>query len=111
MIRIYGLKTLLASNFNHNYILYGHRPPITKTVRVRRTRHAGHRWRSKDELISNILQWTPSHVRPNAGQPARTYIKQLCADTGYSLEDLQGAMDNRDEWRERVREIRAGNVK
>ena len=22
--------------------LYGHRPPITKTIKVRRTRHAGH---------------------------------------------------------------------
>ena len=32
--------------------LYGHLPPITKTIPVRRTRHAGHFWRSKDELIS-----------------------------------------------------------
>ena len=31
--------------------LYGHLPPITKTIQVRRTRHAGHCWRSKDELI------------------------------------------------------------
>ena len=30
--------------------LYGHLPPITKTIQVRRTRHAGHCWRSKDEL-------------------------------------------------------------
>ena len=33
--------------------LYGHLPPITKTIQVRRTRHAGHCWRSKDELISD----------------------------------------------------------
>ena len=26
--------------------LYGHLPPITKTIKVRRTRHAGHCWRS-----------------------------------------------------------------
>ena len=32
--------------------LYGHLPPITKTIQVRRTRNAGHCWRSKDELIS-----------------------------------------------------------
>ena len=31
--------------------LYGHLPPITKTIQVRRTRHAGHCWRSRDELI------------------------------------------------------------
>ena len=39
--------------------LYGHLPPITKTIQVRRTRHAGHCWRSRDELISNVLLWTP----------------------------------------------------
>ena len=43
--------------------LYGHLPPITKTIQVRRIRNAGHCWRSKDELISDILQWIPSHGR------------------------------------------------
>ena len=42
--------------------LYGHLPPITKTIQVRRTRHAGHCWRSKDELISDVLLWTPAHM-------------------------------------------------
>ena len=37
---------------------YGHLPPITKTIQVRRTRHAGHCWRSRDELISDVLLWT-----------------------------------------------------
>ena len=40
--------------------LYGHLPPITKTIQVRRTRHAGHYWRSMDELISDILFWIPT---------------------------------------------------
>ena len=35
--------------------LYRHLPPITKTIQVRRTRHAGHCWRSRDELISDVL--------------------------------------------------------
>ena len=39
--------------------LYGHLPPIMKTIQVRRTRHAGHSWRSRDELISDVLLWTP----------------------------------------------------
>ena len=39
--------------------LFGHLPPITKTIQARRTRHAGHCWRIKDELISDILLWTP----------------------------------------------------
>ena len=67
--------------------LYGHLPPITKTIQVRRTRHAGHCWRSRDELIRDVLLWTPTHGRAKAGRPARTY--------------------DREEWRERVRDIRA----
>ena len=46
--------------------------------------------------MSDILQWTPSHGRANAGRPARTYVQQLCADTGCSLVDLPEAMDDRD---------------
>ena len=88
--------------------LYGHQPPITKTIKVRRTRHAGHCWRSRDKLISDVLQWTAAHGRAKAGQPARTYIQQLCEDTGYSFEDLPEAMNDREEWQERVRDIHAG---
>ena len=42
--------------------LYGHLPPITKTIQARRTRHAGHCWRSKDEIVSDVLQWTPTYA-------------------------------------------------
>ena len=58
--------------------LYGHLPPITKSIQVRRTRHAGHCWRSRDELIRDVLLWIPTHGRAKAGRPARTYIQQLC---------------------------------
>ena len=43
--------------------LYGHLPPIMKTIQVRWTRHAGHCWRCRDELISNVLLWTPTYGR------------------------------------------------
>ena len=88
--------------------LYGHLPPITKTIK--RTRHAGHCWRSRDELISDVLLWNPSHGRAKAGRPVRTYIQQLCADTGSNPEDLPEAMDDREEWQERVRDIRADSA-
>ena len=68
--------------------LYGHQLSISKTIQVRLTRHAGHCERSKDELISDILQWTPSHRLAKGGRPARTYIQQFCANTGYRLEDI-----------------------
>ena len=87
--------------------LYGHLPPITKTIQVRRTRHAGHCWRSRDELIRDVLLWTPTHGHAKAGRPARTYIQQLCEDTGCCPEDLPRAMNDREEWREKVRDIRA----
>ena len=87
--------------------LYGHLPPITKTIQVRRTRHAGHCWRSRDELRRDVLLWIPTHGRAKAGRPARTYIQQLCEDTGCCPEDLPRAMNDREEWRERVRDIRA----
>ena len=90
--------------------LYGHLPPITKTIQVRRTRHAGHCWRSKDELISDVLLWTPTHGCARVGRPARTYIQQLCEDTGCKPEDLPEAMNDREKWRETVRDIRAGGA-
>ena len=90
--------------------LYSHLPLITETNKVRRTRHAGHSWRSRDELISDVLQWTPLYVRANVGRSARTYIQQLCEDTGCIPEDLPEAMSDREEWRESVRDIRAGGT-
>ena len=89
---------------------YGHLPPTTKTIQARRTRHAGHCWRSKDELISDVLLWTSAYGQAKAGQPARTYIQQLCEDTGCSPEDLPEAMNDREKWRERVRDIRASDT-
>ena len=37
--------------------LYGHLPPITKTIQIRRTRLTGHCWWSREELISDALLW------------------------------------------------------
>ena len=90
--------------------LYGHLPPITKTIQARRSRHAGHCWRSRDELISDALLWALTYGRAKAGRPARTYIQQLCEYTGCSPEDLPEAMNNREKLRERVRDIRAGGT-
>ena len=90
--------------------LYDHLLPITKTIQVRWTRHAGLCWRSKDELISDVLLWTPTYGRTKAGWPARIYIQQQCEDMGCSPEDLPEAMNDREKWRERVRDIRAGGM-
>ena len=57
--------------------LYGHLPPITKSIQVRRTRHAGHCWRSRDELIGDVLLWTPTYGRAKAGQLEHTYSSSV----------------------------------
>ena len=90
--------------------LYSHLPPITKTIKVRRTRHAGHCWRSRDKLISDALLWTPTYGRAKAGRLAWTYLQLLCEGMGCSPEDLPEAMKNKEEWRERARDIHAGGT-
>ena len=102
------LRAILKKSWRQHptrHQVYGHLPPITKTLKVRRTRHAGHCWRSKNEPISDILLWTPTYVRP-----ARTYIQQLCEDTVCSSADLPEAMNDREKWQERVRDIRASGT-
>ncbi len=54
--------------------------------------------RIHDELIRDVLLWTPIHGRAKAGRPARTYIQQLCEDTGCCPEDLSRAMNDGEEW-------------
>ena len=107
------LQTILNKSWRQHpskQPLYGYLPPITKSILVWQTGHAGHCWRRRGEFISDLLQWTPSHERANAGRPTRTHIQQLSVDTGYSLEDRPEAMDDRERWRERVMDICADGV-
>ena len=108
-----ALRAILNKSWRRHptrHRLYGHLPSITKTIQARRTRHAGHCWRSKDELISDVLLWTPACGQAKAGRPARTYIQQLCENTGCNPEDLPEAMNDKEKWRERVRDIRASGT-
>ena len=102
------LRAILNNSWRQHptrHQLYGH-PPITKTIQAGRTRHAGHYWRSKDELISDVLLWTPAYGQAKAGRPARTYKQQLGEDTGCNPEELLKATNDK-KWQERVRDIRA----
>ena len=108
MLRAILNKSLRQHPTRHQ--LYGHLPPITKTIQVRQTRYAGHYWRSRDELISDVLLWTSTYGRAKAGRPARTYIQQLWEYTVCRPEDLPEAMNDWDKWRERVRDIRASGA-
>ena len=96
------LRTILNKSWKQHATkqpLYGHLPPITKILKVRRTRHAGHCCRSRNQLISDFLLWTPPHMaeKKQGDQFESTYIQQLCEDMGCSSEDLPKAMNDREE--------------
>ena len=57
-----------------------------------------------------IPKVTHIYGRAKAGRLARTYIQQLCEDTGCSPEDLPEAMNDREKWRERARDIRPSST-
>ena len=59
---------------------------------------------------TQFLLWTPSPGRAKAGRPARTYIQKLFEDTRCNPEDLPEAMNDREVWRDRFRDIRAGGT-
>ena len=63
--------------------------PVTTHLKnhQRRTRLPVHSRRSKNKLISDLLLWTPRYERASVGRQARTYLQQLCADTGYIFEE------------------------
>ena len=57
--------------------LYGHLPPITKTIKIRRTRHAGHCWRSRDKLISDVLLWSPHMAKQGRATSSNLHTAAL----------------------------------
>ena len=82
----------------HKHQLYGHLPPITKTIQVRRTRHAGHCWRSRDELIRDVtLMDPPQHGRAKQDDQHEHTFSSYVRITGCCPEDLPRAMNDREE--------------
>ena len=54
-----------------------------------------------------IYMWIWTHdqyVYTSVGQPEKTYIHHLCADTGCCLDDLTKVMVTRDIWWKRLKE-------
>ena len=60
--------------------------------------------KNKNNLISEVLLWTPLPGYANIDQQAKTYIHQFWLDTGYFLEHLPKAIPSSDGWRKRERE-------
>ena len=104
-IFIHVLRAILNKSWRQNPTkqqLYGHLPPITKTIQVRRAKHAGHCWRSRDELISDVILWTPFSWT----------CKIRAASSNLHTAALRGyaVMNEREEWQERVKDIHADDM-
>ena len=88
------LRTVLHT-FHEQHLtkqkLYSRCLLISKTIL---TRHTGHRWVSKEKLISNVLLWTPIHKHTSVGWLAKTYIHLPSVDTGCRQEDRPEAIND-----------------
>ena len=95
-------------------------PHETPTVRPLASHHENYTgWTSQTrqtlpEKQGRARKWRtpmdPTYGQAKAGRPARTYIHQLCEDTGCDPEDLPEVMNDREKWRERIRDIRASGT-
>ena len=76
-------------------LLYAGLPRISTTIRERRHRFSGHCWRSKNEVVSNLVPWEPKHGKRSVRGQAHTFVDVLEVDTGVPREHLPAAMDDR----------------
>ena len=99
--KMYGTYTRMLRDIKNkhwnlhltNEELYKNIPKISDTIRKQRLRFAGHCWRSKDELASDLLLWNPTHGKRSRGRPRNSYIDQLKEDTMLKIEELPTAVD------------------
>ena len=79
-----------------NSYLYGNGliPPLADTIAKRTLKFAGHAFRAKEQLISDLLLFEPKPTSTKL-----SYLKTLCLHTGATKEELAGLMSDRDSWR------------
>ena len=71
MLRVILNKSWRQHHTRHQ--LYGHLPPITKIIQVRRTRQAGHCWRSKGRAHKCCTPMSP-HIWPSKSRTTSANI-------------------------------------
>ena len=79
--------------------IYGKIPKLSLQLSQRRTRFAGHCFRAKDELNSDLILWKASNSRK------LTYPDIISRDTSIPVKDLPTAMMDKDVWRQVVQGI------
>ena len=73
--------------------IYGKIPKLTDRLAQRRARFAGHCFRAKEEVVSDLLLWKVSNSRK------LTYPDVISRDTGIEKDELSTVMADRDCWR------------
>ena len=86
---------------NHHTLaeIYGNIPKLSSSVAVKRARFAGHCFRAKEEVISDLIFWKKSESRK------LTFPEVVARDTGINKDELPTVMKDRDCWREIVLNI------
>ena len=72
-------------------------------------RLCGHCFRHNEEIASKLVLWQPDRGWPSRGRRKTTHVDTLLDDTGCAIRnELATAMLDRDSWKERIHEVRAG---
>lgn len=103
MLRV--VKSITWQQRITNDALYGGLPRITTTIKEKRLRFSGHCWRSKNEIVHDLILWELKHGTRRSGRPPLTFTDQLENDTGISREQLPPAMEDRDGWRRLIMSV------
>ena len=82
-----------------NEVLCAGLPMISTSVREMCLWFSSHCWRSKNEVVSDLIPWKPKHGKRSVGGQARTFVDLLETDTGVPRDCLPAAMD--DGWLEK----------
>jgi hypothetical protein len=80
---------------NHHTLqeIYGSIPKLSEHLAQHRARFAGHCYRAKDEIISDLIMWKASSSRK------LTFPEVISRDSGINVTDLPTAMADKDFWR------------
>ena len=73
--------------------LHGHLHSISQTTQVIWRRHNVHFWKSKDELMGDVLLLTTTHGDTSFSWAATSSNRQFCANIRYTWEIMSGTID------------------
>ena len=97
-----AVKNLTWQKHITSEVLSAGLPRISTTMKERSLRFSGHCWRSKNEVVSVLVQLELKHGKRSVCGQARTFVDLLEADTGVPRDCLLAVMDDRVGWRKRA---------